>query len=403
MPVPTLVTDLSTTLASNSPAGSDNVFPDLDNYLRALSAFVASIRDNSGNGWTTPYLALAGGTATGNVNVPSLNSGQLAGLRNRIINGKMDISQRGTSFAAIATGSYTLDRWSYNGVAGTSVVTISQQSDVPSSNEFQNSLRLAVTTADTSIAAGENTTITQVIEGYNARDLIGKTFTLSFWVRSSKTGTHCIAFRNSGTDRSYVAEYTVNAANTWETKSITVSGGLITAGTWNWTNGAGLYMTFALAAGTTFQTTAGAWQTGNFVATSNQVNCLDSNTNIFALTGVQLEVGGVATPFEHRPIGVELALCQRYFERVKYTNFYLPSTTATAMYVPIVYKVTKRAVPSSISLPASTNQGYNNSGGQVTPTTWTTIGASEDGFSIHVGNSSLGGFVNGTADVNSEL
>ena len=236
----------------------------------------------------------------------------LAGFKNRIINGKMDIAQRGTSFAAVADGAYTLDRWRF-GNTSAAVVTISQQADVPADNEFQNSLRVAVTTADASIAAGDTCFISQRIEGYNVRDLIGRTFTLRFRARSSKTGVHCIALRNSGLNRSYVAEYTVNAANVWENKTITVTGGLITAGTWDWTNGTGLEACFVLAAGSTFQTTAGAWQTGNFLDTANQVNCLDSNTNIFAITGVQLEPGAVDSPFEHRPFGVELGLTQRYF------------------------------------------------------------------------------------------
>ena len=235
------------------------------------------------------------------------------GTRNKIINGKMDIAQRGTSFAAVADAAYTLDRWRF-GNTSAAVVTISQQADVPADNEFQNSLRVAVTTADATIAAGDTCFISQRIEGYNVRDLIGRTFALRFRVRSSKTGVHCVALRNSGLNRSYVAEYTVSAANTWETKSVTVTGGLITAGTWDWTNGTGLEVCFVLAAGSTFQTTAGAWQTGNFLDTANQVNCLDSNTNIFAITGVQLEVGSVATPFEHRPYQTELALCQRYYE-----------------------------------------------------------------------------------------
>jgi hypothetical protein len=241
-----------------------------------------------------------------------LNS--LAGFKNRIINGKMDIAQRGTSFAAVADAAYTLDRWRF-GNTSAAVVTISQQGDVPADNEFQNSLRVAVTTADASIAAGDTCFISQRIEGYNVRDLIGRTFTLRFRVRSSKTGAHCVAFRNSGLNRSAVAEYTVNAANTWETKTITLTGGLITAGTWDWTNNTGLEVCFVLAAGSTFQGTAGAWQTGNFLDTANQVNCLDSNTNIFAITGVQLEPGAVDSPFEHRPFGVELGLCQRYYEK----------------------------------------------------------------------------------------
>lgn len=256
----------------------------------------------------------AGDTMTGNLVVPSLNGGQLAGLRNKIINGKMEIAQRGTSFPAIVSGAYSLDRW-MNVNLSSSVATISQQADAPSTNEYQSSLRYAVTTADTDIAAGDVTAILHRIEGYNALDLIGRTFTLSFWVRSSKTGVHCVTFLNGGANRAYVAEYTVNAANTWEFKSVTVSGGLIASGTWYWDNRTGLTVGFTLAAGSTFRTTAGAWQTGNLYATANQVNCLDTIGNIFAITGVQLEVGSVATPFEHRPIGLELALCQRYYFR----------------------------------------------------------------------------------------
>jgi hypothetical protein len=282
------------------------------------------------------------------------------------------------------------------------VVTISQQADVPADNEFQTSLRVAVTTADASIAAGDTCFISQRIEGYNVRDLIGRTFTLRFRVRSSKTGVHCVAFRNSGLNRSAVAEYTVNAANTWESKSITVPSGLITAGTWDWTNGTGLEVCFVLAAGSTFQGTAGAWQTGTFLDTANQVNCLDSNTNIFAITGVQLEPGAVDSPFEHRPFGVELGLAQRYYEVMNYPNFYLPSTTATQMYLPFGFKITKRAVPT-ITLPSSTNAAFNNSGANTTPTTWAIAATTVDGFSINVGNTSLGGVNSGAAIAAIEL
>ena len=245
-------------------------------------------------------------------------------FRNKIINGKMEIAQRGTSFPAIANAAYSLDRWVF-GNGSIAVITASQQSEVPTGNEFQSSLRLAVTTSDASISAGNFSFTGQIIEGYNARDLIGRDFTLSFRVRSSKTGIHCVALRNSGNDRSYIAEYTVNAANTWETKSVTVPGGLITAGTWDWTNGRGLQLGFALAAGSTFQTTPNAWRTGNFLATANQVNCLDTIDNIFAITGVQLEAGSVATPFEHRHYQTELAMCRRY---ARVQTYYIPATTA---------------------------------------------------------------------------
>jgi len=287
--------------------------------------------------------------------IASINGGQLAGMRNKIINGKMEIAQRGTSFPAAAATAFTLDRWANSNISA-AVLTISQQADVPSGNEFRSSLRFAVTTADTSIAASDRAEVRYVAEGYDARDLIGRTFTFSFWVRSSKTGIHCAAFRNTGGDRSYVTEYTVNAANTWEQKSVTVSGGLITAGTWDWTTGQGLMIAFALATGTTFHAAKDAWQTGNFLGTANQVNVLDTIGNIFAITGVQLEVGSVATPFEHRPFGAELQLCQRYFEK-SYNQANAPGaisasdstyflSPATKVAQPVQFKVAKRAIPT---------------------------------------------------------
>lgn len=294
-------------------------------------------------------------TATPGVSASWAPLPPFAANRNKIINGHPLVAQRGTSFAAPASGAYNLDMWSnLNTSAG--VFTISQQTDVPSSNIFQNSLRVAVTTADASIAAGDLAVLRQWIEGYNVRDLIGQTFCVSFWVRSTKTGIHCVSLRNSGTDRSYILEYTVNVTNTWEFKTVVVSGGLITAGTWDWTNGKGLSVDFVLAAGSTFQSTAGAWQSSNVYATSNQVNCLDSNSNIFAITGVQLELGAAATPFEHRPISEEVARCQRYYEK-SYEPSAAPGSVATAgaLYsgsmhtasarcgMNIPFKVTKRA------------------------------------------------------------
>jgi hypothetical protein len=271
-----------------------------------------------------------------------------AAVHNRIMNGGMEIAQRGTSFATIANGTYSLDRWRFSSAATSAAITASQQTDAPSANEFQNSLRLAVTTADTSIAAGDQVNIQQRIEGYNVRDLIGRAFTLSFWVRSSKTGTHCVYFQNSNSDRSYIVEYTVSAANTWEKKTVSVLGGLITAGTWNWTTGIGLIVGWTLAAGTTFQTTANSWQSGNFLGTANQVNCLDANTNIFALTGVQLELGNRASAFEHRAFSAELAMCQRYYWQASYSSLgaRYASTAGTWNGLDVGFPVTMRAAPT---------------------------------------------------------
>lgn len=269
--------------------------------------------------------------------------------KNKVINGAMEIAQRGTSFAAAASGTFPVDRFSYQFAATTAVVMASQQADAPSSNEFRTSLRIAVTTADAAIAAGDVALVEQRIEGYNARDLIGRTFTLGFWVRSSKTGTHCVAFRNSSGDRSYVATYTVNAANTWEYKYITVPNGLITAGTWDWTNGSGLLVSWILAAGSTFQTGSPlSWQPTNVVATAGQVNCLDTIGNIFAITGVQLESGTAPTPFARGNFQRELAACQRYYEigSFGFNGAYQAAGSGCVFTQP--YKVTKRVTPTSL-------------------------------------------------------
>jgi hypothetical protein len=327
-----------------------------------------------------------------------------SGLKNKIINGKMDIAQRGTSFAAASA--YTLDRWELTNTSS-AVATVTQQADAPSNNEFRYSYRYAVTTADTSIAAGDALAIQQRIEGFNARDLIGKTFTVSFWVRSSKTGTHCVAFRNIGTNRSYVVEYTISATNTWEQKSISLPSGLITAGTWDWTNGTGLIASWALAAGTTFQTTAGAWQTGNFLATSNQVNCLDTVGNIFAITGVQLEVGSFATEFDHRPFSAELAMCQRYYEQSyepgavgtatsvgALQNYNASGATNTAA-LQVIFKVQKRATPTVTSYSTQSGASGQIRDGSGADRTATVQYVSTSG--AHITNSAAGNAANYSA------
>ncbi len=242
-------------------------------------------------------------------------------FKNYIINGDMKISQRGTSFVAIASGIYSLDRYSYNKAGTVAVHTASQDTDAPTFVQagylFQNSLRLNLTTPDTSIAAGDVLFIDQRVEGYNWTNLAQRAFTLSFWVKATLPGIYCAAFTNSGANRSYVAEYTINVSDTWEYKTITVSASP-SAGTWDYTNGIGLRVRWCLAAGSTFQTTANAWNTGDFVATSNQVNGVNTGATDFKITGVMLNAGTEAAGFRLFSSGNftdEFSSCQRYLER----------------------------------------------------------------------------------------
>lgn len=240
-----------------------------------------------------------------------------AATQNKIINPGMVIDQRfeSTGNANPVTNEYTIDRWfvQYSGVAN----PFSQQQSTsrPSSN-YTNSLLTTVVTQDNAIAAGDFYALGQKIEGYDIGDLINTTFTLGFWVISSVTGTFCVSFRNSATTTSYIATYTISVANVWEYKTITVTNGLsYSAGAWLRNNLVGLFVTWALAVGSTYQTTAGTWAAGNYLATSAQTNWMATAANQFRITGVQLSVGSILPQWESRPIAEELDLCQRYYQK----------------------------------------------------------------------------------------
>lgn len=240
--------------------------------------------------------------------------------RNPIINGNMEIWQRGTAFAAAASGSYSADRWRFDNLTG-AVVTINRSTDVPTVAEagvlFNYSLEVDVTTADAAIAAGDLALVRQSIEGYNWRHFAQRACVLSFWFKSPKTGVHAVSLANSGLDRGFVGEFTMNAANTWEYKTIQIPASP-SAGTWNYLNGTGVIVGFVLASGSTYNTTAGSWQTigfGNFPGSASQVNTLDSTANFIRFTGVKLELGTVATPIQYVPFEEELARCQRYYQK----------------------------------------------------------------------------------------
>ena len=233
-------------------------------------------------------------------------------LRNRIINGAMVIDQRNAGAAITPTdGQYSVDRWKAS-LNVSSKFSLQQSTTVPTGQK--NSL-LATSLSAYTIGAGEVTGIMQLVEGLNVYDLGwgasgALSVTLSFWVRSSLTGTFGGSIRNSAANRSYPFSYSVSAANTWEQKSVVIPGD--TTGTWLTDNGIGLSLYFSLGSGSTFSATAGAWTAGNYVSATGANSVVGTNGATFYITGVQLEVGTVATPFERRLYGTELALCQRY-------------------------------------------------------------------------------------------
>lgn len=258
----------------------------------------------------------------GSIVYADLDSNIPLGTKNLIINGNMQIAQRGTSVSGITTSANqynTCDRWTIRGdVAGTWTQT--QDTDVPAGQGFANSLKMQCTTAEASPAAGEETLLAQFIEGQNLQQLKkgtanAESVTLSFWVKSNKTGTYIIQIEDADNNRSISQSYTISSADTWEKKILTFAGD--TTGTFDNDNNASIKMWIFLQAGTDY--TSGTLQTswGSMVQANRavgQVNLADTVNNYINITGVQLEVGDTATPFEHRMYSQELALCQRYFE-----------------------------------------------------------------------------------------
>jgi hypothetical protein len=238
------------------------------------------------------------------------------GFRNRLINSDMRIDQRKAGASVSISGTvntYTLDRWVIRNDAE-GVVSVQQSSTAPTG--FNNSLLYTVTTADASLGATQNYSIQQRVEGFNMADFgwgtaSAQAVTLSFWVRSSLTGTFGGAISNSAANRSYPFTYTISAANTWELETITIPGD--TTGTWLTTNGIGAYLYFATGAGSTVSGTAGAWAGADYRSATGAVNLISTGGATFYITGVQLEAGSVASPFERRDYGRELMMCQRYY------------------------------------------------------------------------------------------
>ena len=313
---------------------------------------------------TTPALGTpASGVMT---NVTGIN---YDGYKNRIINGAMVIDQRnaGASATNAGTGTYYLDRWLGSGSV-TSKFSVQQNAGaVTPPTGFSNYLGVTSLSAYT-VGASESFLIRQAIEGFNTADLVfgtasASSVTLSFWVRSSLTGTFGGALYNSGGTRSYPFTYTISVANTWEQKSITVAGD--TSGTWvGATNGIGLYVSFNLGAGSTVSNTAGAWATGFYPSATGATSVVGTNGATFYLTGVQLEKGSTATSFDCRPYTTELALCQRYFEVLGCGTTLSGVSTGNFQHM-LRYVVTKRASPT---LAITGNYGVSCAGNDQTIT-----------------------------------
>jgi hypothetical protein len=281
----------------------------------------------------------------------NLGAGNASIMKNRIINGAMMIDQRNSGASVTPSNSYTLDRWSTN-TSQASKFTVQQVSTAPVG--FINSLKVTSSSAY-SVGAGDVFTIYQAIEGFNILDLAwgtasAKTVTLSFQVYSSLTGTFGGAFTNSAGDRSYPFTYTISSANTWTTISVTVAGD--TSGTWLTTNGIGIQVRFGLGAGSTYSSTAGSWQAGNYFSATGATSVVGTSGATFYITGVQLEVGSSATGYEYRVYSTELANCQRYYQNQSnagVTNDNAISNVFGGKQVNYYFPVNMRANPTVVA------------------------------------------------------
>jgi len=310
---------------------------------------------------TTPTMTsptISSGALT--IGTTSLGAGNASSFKNRIINGAMTIDQRNAGASVTPTdGQYSLDRWKCR-LGQASKYSVQQDAGaVTPPAGFTDYLGVTSLSAFTP-ASGDYFNFQQLIEGFNFADCgwgtaNAKTVTLSFWVRSSLTGTFAGRLSNSAINRVNVFTYSISAANTWEQKSITIAGD--TTGTWLVTNGIGVVLAFDLGSGSSFETaTTGSWITTDSIRTASSVRLISTNGATFYITGVQLEVGSTATSFDYRPYGTELALCQRYFQGTTNANdgnnYYYGSgsnLTSSIAYTTYQFLVSMRTSPTLTS------------------------------------------------------
>jgi hypothetical protein len=331
---------------------------------------------------STPNITL---DTVGNALFGNMPYGTSSFLRNRIINGNMAIAQYGTGSSTVtSSGYYACDRWQQFASQSSKFSVQQNAGSVTTPAGFPNYLGVTSSSAY-SVLTGDFFGLAQYIEGYNISDLAwgtaaAKTVTLSFLVYSSLTGTFGGSLGNNGQSRTYPFSYTISSANTWTTISVTIPGD--TTGTWLTTNGRGIGVYFGLGVGTTYSGTAGAWAGAQYFVPTGAVSVVGTSGAIFYITGVQLEQGSVATPFERPLFSKQLADCQRYYEK-SYAQGTAPGTivnignatlgiggSGNDVAASSVYKVVKRASPTVVPYSADTGtanaiRNYN-SGSDVT-------------------------------------
>jgi len=335
--------------------------------------------------------------------------------KNRIINGAMEIDQRnaGASVSVDNGASYTLDRYLCQDNTDGS---FSVQRSTTAPTGFVNSLLVTITGTDSSLTTTQFGRVVQRIEGTSVSDLAwgtasAKSVTLSFWVRSSVTGTFGGSLNNSDGNRIYAFTYTISSANTWEQKTVTVAGD--TTGTWLTTTGTGIELNFGLGVGPDRSVTAGSWGTSLAYGTTGATNLFATSGATLYITGVQLEAGSVATEFERRPYGMELELCMRYYELINDINYnsygVMVGGSSQNFAGCIDYKTIKRATPTititgsfliqgNNNQPGTTNMGTNGIGKRSVYLSGTGTGSNVvNGYSYNLID------VNGYINVNAEL
>ena len=324
------------TITNASNTGTANL--SLDEYsnvkINGASLSPAASATNTGN------LATTGTVAMGS-----------SFLRNRLINGDMRIDQRNAGASVTATdGGYTLDRFQTFAQPGVGAFTVQQVTDAPTG--FSNSVKMTVSSAASSISAAHRYLFLQNIEGYNIADLnwgsaSAAPVTVSFWVKSSVTGTFsaslCLSFTPS-----IPFSFVIGSANVWTKVSATVAGP--TSGSWGTTNNLGMRLIFNLGLGSNYLGPNNTWDYINVIwGVTGQTNLISTNGATFYITGVQLEVGSIATPFERRQYGEELLLAQRYYWTLGAgLNSWMGNSywfSSTQVNCPVVFPVQMRAVP----------------------------------------------------------